>query len=1595
MFFIFFPESLSNFSNPACLSVSHHKHRPLFRIHLRSHSRFRSSRFPSGPLAVLPARFGSFQGSYTLFDALAYLYGFSLFLVPLVVLFREICLILASLLWYRHPPPWLFVWLLFGSSISYGPRLYVLFMAFLISKTNSWYLFQALSSAVSVLGYHRLLQVLNALLGLSHRLNAALVAVLDGTSICLMSLGWFYGSIPLLFKPKDDWNVTNPDLIKILNQDFVLASLSGPCCIPVSPKGYSAQFRPMALQALQQAGQGSKHILITFDTGASRMSTGYQEDFISFKATVNKNLALDGIAAGQGLTIAGQGICAYKVTMDDGTAVILHVEALFVPGLKHARLMSPQGIRTSDGHPCTFLTHSCLPSESLSDSYGEFWVKPKTKDWKTQKPLYTLKVSYDPRDLLPKHFMAAPQPSESNLMCLAAAMDVTHQDNQNLSPSQKELLRWHFRLGHIGFNHVRWLIRSGFLSCSNPKAVANCEAVKCACCEYGTASKRSHGSTVTRQRKEKEMELKKEDLLPGQRVSVDHYQSTQPGRLYSSRGGVGPKSRFVGGAVFVDHASGLIKVMHQVSLDAVETIKSKLFFEKEAWQDGVKIQAYHTDNGVFTSKAFLDELITTNQRVRFSGSGAAHQNGVAERGILTVVSMARKMLLHAAMRNPSIQADHWPMAMDYAVWLYNHIPRMDSGLSPLELWSRSRSLDLKASLQNCHVWGAPTFVLDPKLRKGGVKIPKWAPRSRQGVFMGFSRFHSGLIGLVLNKVTGTITPQFHCVFDDGFTTVPSPQGTIDQASWTQLITSPNNRLQVLLDATDDPDIGDEWLDPTERTLRDAQRREHAVRHPWTQPDPGHFRWQSASQYTTDPIDSVSPSASSSFEREKSAPLAESVPLGDLHPLSTNPFDPVTGNPTTHTTVKVPADRTPLAPTARPDRTPLAPTARPGLLKKLVDHNNPGIKEERAAPAPVASPGSLQSITQRPKRHPKQRELYTSDFRAARDWKSGYVANLATQLQKGVWTAPQWSKIADYLLDLDSELTAHYPLQDSFDNGSLHSVANKASKKKASDPDAPNYFEAMSGDNAQAYWAAMLKEITDLEKRKTWKIVERTKPRSRNQEIVPGTWAFKAKRFPDGRFRKFKARFCVRGDVQKLRGGGDVCTFAPVVSWVTVRLLLILSLILSLKNTQIDFSNAFAQADLVEHVYLDLPRGFNPEGAKSQDYCLELQKSLYGQVDAPRLWYEKLRAGLEERGFTCYENLDPCLFVKDDCIAFCYVDDLCFFYHKPKVFQDIIQSFKDDGDQYNWELTVEGEVNSYLGICIEKTQDGGFQLTQAGLVDKILKTTNMDDCNAKRTPCSGDGKPLSSDKNGSLAHQDWNYRSVIGMLLYLASNSRPDIAFAVHQCARFSHAPKASHEAAVIRICRYLKGTRKDGLILRPSKDLQVICHVDADFCGLYGVEDPEDPICAKSRTGYVILIANCPLMWVSKLQTEHALSTQHSEYIALSTACRDLLPIRELVNKLVQVLGLTNHGLKFTAQATCFEDNAACLALAKLRRLTPQNRHIAAKYHWFRSYVKGANNPDAFLDIEKVDTKKQLADCLTKNLQADSFERARDLLCGW
>ena len=223
--------------------------------------------------------------------------------------------------------------------------------------------------------------------------------------------------------------------------------------------------------------------------------------------------------------------------------------------------------------------------------------------------------------------------------------------------------------------------------------------------------------------------------------------------------------------------------------------------------------------------------------------------------------------------------------------------------------------------------------------------------------------------------------------------------------------------------------------------------------------------------------------------------------------------------------------------------------------------------------------------------------------------------------------------------------------------------------------------------------------------------------------------------------------------------------------------------------------------------------------------------------------------------------------------------------------DLIARLKKDRVNMREEGTAEG----YLGLKVERN-GRKITLSQPGLIQRIIEALGLSSKFSTSLSTPAEQAALPRDKDGSRASGSINYPSVIGMLHYLG-HTRPDCAFAIHQCARYTFEPKALHEAAVKQIERYLKGTMDKGIVLNPRDDYGIDCYPDADFAGLWGHEHPQDPHCARSRTGYVITLAGCPILWVSKLQTEIALSTMEAEYIALSTGMRELLGLRKLVQE--------------------------------------------------------------------------------------------------
>ena len=1217
---------------------------------------------------------------------------------------------------------------------------------------------------------------------------------------------------------------------------------------------------------------------IILDSGTTWNVTYSENDFIDTIKPVSSNTTLSGIA--RALPVTGVGTLEWNVVDDSGQLRSIRGTGYLVKDLK-LRLCSPQSYFQEQ------------MSKLDTEDGGELRIRGRNAvfQWANGQQMT---VPYHARCNLPIAYGYSHGQLERVGKELQSHICLADQENINLSSTQKQLLRWHYRLGHIGFQWLQSLAKLGRLGLL--EKFSRCIPPLCTACQVGQGKRQSPSNPKrvileTREGGEN-THIKANDLLPGQRVSVDQYVSKVKGRTIDSFGLEPDHEKYCGGTIYCDHGSQLLHVGHQTSLRATDTVRSTKIFERMALSNGVAIQGYHGDNGIFTAQQFEAHLLSQSQTLKLSGVGAHHQNGVAERAIGLVVARARTMMLHAALHWPEVaDTQLWPMALSYSVHLWNITPRLDSGFSPLEVFTGNKQ-EFDLDVRTLHVWGCPAYVLDPVLQDG-KKLPKWKPRARRGVFVGKSERHASSIGNILNLVTKSISPQFHVVYDDYFTTTYA-DGSMEPDEWKDLLS--HSRDWALEDeASRGPELTEEWLDEQERA---SQRIEQNIR-----TGPTMLPEMTGGMI---PSQAKAPSVESRFQRE-----SQPTPWNLKQEFDVSATEGVPALPAPMESKKAPAATV---------KFPII--TRSGRVSKPPQKLSPG-KGKSYFDAALSFLNMLPSKFVDPRSH----------------------------------VAKQHAFLESLLVDPETD----------FVDG-VHPLGMAA---KGSDLDTLTYHEAMACSDANKFREAMAVEIKELEGRHTWNIV----PRPANVNILPGTWSFKRKRYPDGRIRKYKARYCVRGDKQ-LPGVDFFDTFAPVVAWSTIRLMLTLTAVFDLKTKQVDYTNAFAQTPLKDDVYIALPKDFDSNDNNS---VLKLNTSLYGMRQSPLMWYEHLKAGLEKRGFKP-STTDQCLFLGDNIICVVYVDDCLFFARDSLKIEAMITDLQKD-----FSLEPEEDVEAFLGIQICRTGNH-IEFTQPGLIDRILLLCGMENCNTKATPA--DETPLGTNKNGAERVETWNYSSAVGMLLYLASNARPDIMFAVHQCARFTHCAKHSHEEGIKRICRYLQGTKDKGLIFTTSADLALDCYADADFAGLWGQEDDQDPVCVKSRTGYVLLFGGCPLLWVSKLQTEIALSTMEAEYVALSQSMRDVLPMRIKVEQVLKQLNVDMTNV--VVYSTAFEDNNGALILATTKKMTPRSKHIAIKYHHFKQAVY-----NGFVKIVKVNSEKQLADIFTKGLGTIKFQANRLLLCGW
>ena len=1058
-----------------------------------------------------------------------------------------------------------------------------------------------------------------------------------------------------------------------------------------------------------------------------------------------------------------------------------------------------------------------------------------------------------------------------------------------------------------------------------PSKFAKVDPPLCIDCHLGKAH---------RLKRNKSNHIRSEHItMPGDLIHMDQAESSNPGRPMT-HSGWNNKTKINCFTIFVDSVSKKLFVDFQSSTNAVQTLAGKHRMERSAKHDGVDIKQFRADNGIFKAAEVKLDIERQSQRISFCGVGAHNQNGIAERHIRTIVERARTILLHAMTRWPNaIKTELWTFAVNYTVDKWNATPREDLRfLSPNEVFSGQSEHDTTQDLtKTFHVWGCPVLVLKDQLQDGKA-FPKWDARVRTGIFLGWSKHHASSVALVLNPNTDHISPQYHIVFDDKFETIHKTKQTENLNLWNVLSKQENryhsidNAIQVEFDTFEQPP---KQLDQSTNLQGPTQIDE---------PGPSEQREPSTAPRDAETSSQKTHGSDEQFNRSKQSLNEEEPSLETSEPEGVR---------------RILTERQPLP------STKYVKAARSNSIRSshVFDPMRP----------------SDSSGKRRSKRKRQRSQVVQSHIQNVH----AYASQIHKD-EKKLGEPMSFAAKIDRLLELSSN-----------DDGTTNELEPHLFAANAN-PNILSHSEAKRADDYDKFQEAMQDELKRMIESKIFKEVPRSAV-PMGQRVLRAVWSHRRKTTPAGVIYRHRSRVCADGSRQQY-GIDYTDTYAPVISWTTVRILLILSVLLNLKTRQVDYVQAFPQASLPEDetIFMEIPDGYTPNG-HPKTKVLQLLKNLYGLKQAAFHWNELLRSGLIKLGFT-QSAIDPCLFLKKGIICAVYVDDTIFLADNDKIIDEHISSLK----ALDFDLTDEGDIEAFLGVQVERTLDENgnvtsIKMSQPGLTENITKALGLLSKESKCHDTPAVSPPLHAYKDVNVERTaKWNYRSVIGMLMYLSRNTRPDIEYAVHQCARYQLDPKPAHDNAVKRIGRYLLNTMDKGITFKPKLDLlnDLRVFVDADFAGEYAKERNDDPNVCKSRTGCIIMYAGCPITWFSRLQGEITLSTTESEYVALSTATRECLPMRELfveLGKYVKIGSITPN-----IQCTLFEDNSSCEQLAKSPKMNSRTKHIAIKYHHFRQAVV-----DGILHITRVPTEDQLADIFTKPVSRPILRHLRKEIMGW
>jgi hypothetical protein len=509
------------------------------------------------------------------------------------------------------------------------------------------------------------------------------------------------------------------------------------------------------------------------------------------------------------------------------------------------------------------------------------------------------------------------------------------------------------------------------------------------------------------------------------------------------------------------------------------------------------------------------------------------------------------------------------------------------------------------------------------------------------------------------------------------------------------------------------------------------------------------------------------------------------------------------------------------------------------------------------------------------------------------------------------------------------------------------------------PKAPEHYSDLKNHPyALEFKNAAREEVQTLRDKGTFEEV----PADNTRKLLPLRWVFIYKFDTDGYLSRFKARLCVRGDLQP---PSPTETYAATLAARIFRALMALMAAFDLDSCQFDATNAFVNADIDEETYVHHPEGFRRRG-----FNLRLRKALYGLKQAPRLWHQTFSQTLKAMGLKQVGD-EPCLFVNDWLIIFFFVDDAVALFHPSK--RSLWEAFKQSLFQ-TYEFKDMGNIKWFIGIrVIRAREQRKVWLCQDAYIDRIAARFHTLSGKTKYRsplPVVDLRQYARSPENQASPEAVFAYQQRVGSALYAACLTRPDIARATAHLAEFSVNPDEAHTAAVERVIAYLHNTRTLAIEYSAPTDLShpvFEVYSDSAFA--------DDETSRRSTSGYLIRLFGGPIDWKSYKQRSVTTSTTEAELHALTEAVRETY----YWQRIFRDIGLC---LQHDVGAACDNQQTIRLLTSTTPRLVTKLRHVDIKHHWLRQEIQ-ANR----IKVYWVPTAKMRADGLTKTLSIQQHEK--------